>query len=119
MWEIAANVYREGERDVIYRHCDGEVKAWNATAVEVDGYVPTGNIVVIVCNAGLFTCVDIYRKQRNWEVLRKRISSCDDLRYTLPVVRRLLVREGFDDVVDVVNYIAEYWARQIHRWAQH
>ncbi|MEM3457555.1 hypothetical protein, partial [Thermofilum sp.] len=96
MWEIAANVYREGERDVIYRHCDGEVKAWNAT-VEVDGYVPTGNIVVIVCNAGLFTCVDIYRKQRNWEVLRKHISSCDDLRYTLPVVRRLLVREGFDD----------------------
>lgn len=117
MWEIAANVYREGERDVIYRHCDGELKAWNATPVEVDVYVPTGNIVVIVCNDDI-TYVDIYRKQRNWEVLRKRISSCDDLRYTLPVIRRLLVREGFDDATDVVNYIAKYWARQIHRWAQ-
>jgi len=118
MWDIAANVYHEGDRDVIYRHCDGEAKAWNATAVETEGYVPTSNLVVIVCNAGLFTYVDIYRKERHWEVLRKQISSCDDLRYTLPVVRRLLVREGFDDATDVVNYIAEYWARQIRRWAQ-
>ena len=118
MWEIAGNVYREGDRDMIHRHCDGEVKAWNATAVETSSYAPTNNIVVIVCNAGHFTYVDIYRKQRNWEVLRKQISSCDDLRYMLPVIRKLLVREGFDDAMDVVNYIAEYWARQIRRWAQ-
>jgi len=118
MWEIAGNVYREGDRDVIYRHCDGEAKAWNATAVEVDGYVPAGNLVVIVCNAGVFTYIDIYRKQRNWEVLRKHISSCDDLRYILPTIRKLLTREDFDDATDVVNYIAEYWAKQIHYWAQ-
>ena len=119
MWDVAANVYREGDRDVIYRHCDGEVKAWNAAAVETGGYVPTSNIVVIVCNAGYFTYIDIYRKtQRHWEVLRRRISTCDELQYTLPMIRKLLVREGFDDATDVVNYIAEYWAKQIRRWAQ-
>ncbi len=118
MWDVAANVYREGDRDVIYRHCDGEAKAWNATAVEMEGYVPTGNIVVIVCNAGYFTYVDIYKKQRHWEVMRRHISSCDDLRYILPTIRRLLVREGFDDATDVVSYIAEYWAKQVRHWAQ-
>jgi hypothetical protein len=34
------------------------------------------------------------------------------------MIRRLLLREGFDDAMDVVNYIAEYWAKQIRRWAQ-
>jgi hypothetical protein len=118
MWDVAANVYREDNREVICRHCDGETKVWNATAVETDCYVPTSNVVVIVCNAGYTTYIDVYRKQRNWEVLRKRISSCDDLRYTLPTIKRMLLREGFNDAADVVNYVAEYWAKQIRRWAQ-
>lgn len=118
MWDIAANVYRDGDRDVIYRHCDGEARAWNATVEETGAYVPTSNIVVIVCNAGYFTYIDIYHKQQNWEVLRMKISSCDDFRYVLPTVRRILAREGFNNIDDVVNYIAEYWANQIRRWAQ-
>jgi hypothetical protein len=118
-WKSAPNVYKsEDGRDIIHRYCDGVAKAWNAVAVETYEYAPTGGVVVIVCNSGLFTFVDIYRKVGHWEVLRRRVSSCDDLRYFLPVVKRVLAREGFGDVEDVVNYIADYWARQIRNWAQ-
>jgi hypothetical protein len=117
MWDVAANVYREGDRDVIYRHCDGETRIWNATAVDEGAYTPLGNVVVVVCNSGNYTYVDIYRKQEHWRVLRRKVS-CEDLQYMLPMLRKLLIREGFDDATDVVNYIAEQWGRQIRRWAQ-
>jgi hypothetical protein len=119
MWEMAGNIYKsEDGRDVIHRYCDGMVKVWNAVAVETYEYVPTDKVVVIVCNSGLFTYVDIYRKQRHWEVMRRHVSSCDDLRYFLPTIKRVLTREGFSDVADVVNYIADYWAKQIRHWTE-
>jgi endo-1,4-beta-mannosidase len=118
MWGIAANVYQEGNKEVIHRYCDGEAKAWNATVEDTDTYVPTSDIVVIVCNANYHTYIDVYKREKRWEVLRVKISSCDDFRYVLPMIGRLLMREGFDNVSDVVDYIAEYWARQIRRWAQ-
>jgi hypothetical protein len=119
MWEMAGNVYKtEDGRDIIHRYCEGMIKAWNAVEVALYEYAPTDNIVVIVCNDGLFTYVDIYRKERHWEVMRRHISSCDDLRYFLPTIKRVLARERFNAVDEVVNYIVDHWARQLRYWAQ-
>jgi hypothetical protein len=116
-WDIATNVYREGDREVIHRYCEGMVKTWNAEKVSAHEYVATDKVVVILCDAGESMIIDIYRKSRHWEVLRRKISSCDDLRYILPTIRRLLTREGFD-ATGLMNYIAERWGRLLQRWMQ-
>jgi hypothetical protein len=118
VWEFAPNVYKEDGRDVIYRYCDGVAKAWNATMVSAHAYAPTDRVVVIVCNVGYLTFIDIYRKQQNWEVLRRQILSCNDIPYVIPVVKRVLAREGFDNAMDVVNYIVARWSALLQLWAQ-
>jgi hypothetical protein len=118
-WEFAPNVYKsEDGRDIIHRYCDGVAKAWNATAVSAHEYAPTDRVVVIVCNMGYLTFIDIYRKQRNWEVLRRQILSCNDIPYVIPVVKRVLAREGFDNAMDIVNCIVERWVKLLQLWAQ-
>jgi hypothetical protein len=120
VWEFAPNVYRQSEdgKDVIYRYCNGVPKAWNAVEVSAGEYVATDRVVVIVCQIGNFMEIDIYRKLRYWEVLRRRILSCSDLPYVLPVIKRVLAREGFSNVDDVVNYIAERWIGLIRYFTQ-
>ena len=126
-WEAAPNVYKtEDGRDVIHRYCEGVAKAWNAVKVSAHEYAPTDEVVVIICNLGNSMVVDIYkkghletfRKWGHWGVFRRWISSCSDLRYILPVVRKILSREGFSDVSDVVNYIVEHWSGLLRYWAQ-
>ncbi len=118
-WEIAPNAYTgEDGRDVIHRYCDGIAKVWNAVEMSVYEYMPTDRVVVIVCNVGYLTFIDIYRKQRHWEVLRRQIISCNDLPYVIPVVKRVLTRERFGNVTDVVNYIVERWIKLIRYLAQ-
>jgi hypothetical protein len=111
-WEFAPNAYKtEDGRDMIHRYCDGVAKAWNAVEVSAHEYAPTDSAVVIICNVGHFMEIDIYRKVKvgHWEVLRRRVLSCVDLPYVIPVVKRVLARVGFSNVDDVVNYIAERW----------
>jgi hypothetical protein len=118
-WESAPNVYKsEDGRDIIHRYCDGVAKTWNAVKVSAHEYAPTGKVVVIVCNIGYFVEVDIYRKVEHWEVLRRRILSCNDFPYVIPVVKRVLARGGFSNVDDVVNYIAERWIGLIRHLIQ-
>ncbi len=116
-WEFVPTYNRDG-RDMIHRYCEGVARVWNATKVSAHEYAPTDKVVVIICNLGYVMVVDIYRKQRDWEVFRRWISSCDDLLYVVPVVRRVLAREGFSDVDDVMNYIAEHWIGLIRRWTR-
>jgi hypothetical protein len=120
MWEYAGNVYKtEDGKYRIHRYCEGETKTWNVVKVEIYEYEPVSNVAVILCRTGTFISIDIYRRMsQGWDVLHYRIASCDELRYTLPVIRRLLAREFFDKVEEVVNYLAERWIKEIRRWTQ-
>lgn len=118
-WEFAPNVYKKDGKDVIYRYCDGVPKVWNAVMVSAHEYETADKVVVIVCQSGNFMEVDIYRKLRYWEVLRRRVLSCNDLPYVIPVIKRVLAWEGFSNVADeVVNYIAERWVGLIRSFTQ-
>jgi len=118
-WEFAPNVYRsEDGRDIIHRYCDGVAKAWNAAVVATHEYAPTDRVVVIVCDIGHVTFIDIYRKRQNWEVMSKHISFCTDIPYVIPVVMTVLAKEGFGNAADVVNYIAGRWVKLLQFWTQ-
>ncbi len=118
-WEPAPNVYKiDDGKDIIYRYCDGVIKVWNATEMETYEYVPTDRVVVIICNVGYFTFIDIYRKQRYWEVFRRQILSCNDIPNIIPVIRRVLAREGFGNIDDVVNYIVDRWINLLRYFAK-
>jgi hypothetical protein len=119
-WEYAPNVFKKTEdgKDVIYRYCEGMNKVWNAVEISTYEYATTDRVVVIICHMGYFMEIDIYRKSRYWEVLRRRVLSCNDLPYVIPVVKRVLAWEGFKNVDDVVNHIAERWIGVIRFFTQ-